>query len=64
MNLGSRCRYARDCEIFQGKKHDSQSSLLIHRNVFCNRGIKGWRNCDEYNQRLEQNDSSKTYTSK
>jgi len=48
MNLGTRCKYAVNCEIFKGKVTVSDVPLPIFRNVFCNRGNKGWNNCSKY----------------
>lgn len=59
MNLGTRCRFARDCDIFKGKVVVSDIPLPLYRNVFCNRGMKGWKNCDEYNRRTENNETVK-----
>lgn len=50
MNLGNRCRFANDCEIFQGKTIIGQTSLPVFRNVFCNRGMKGWKNCERFSE--------------
>ncbi len=49
MNLGSRCQFAGECPIFQGEE-ETKIELSIFRNVFCNRGHKGWKNCDRYNE--------------
>ena len=57
MNLGTRCRFAGDCEIFQGRKVISETPLPIYRNVFCNRGMKGWKNCDEFIKRTKDDDT-------
>ena len=47
--LGKRCPYAGECDIFQNKKERRpELSLTIYRNVFCNRGNKGWVNCEHY----------------
>jgi hypothetical protein len=46
--LGNRCRFANDCPIFRGELKVNQTPLSIHRNVFCNRGIKGWKNCERF----------------
>lgn len=58
MNLGSRCHFANECSLFQGKEK-TKIPLSIFRNVFCNRGMKGWKNCDKYNQfiKKEEKDS-------
>ncbi len=57
MNLGTRCRFSNKCELFLGKKESSKTPLPVYRNVFCNRGIKGWKNCKEYNDRLKKDES-------
>jgi hypothetical protein len=50
MNLGNRCQFASNCEIFQGKTIVSKTPLPVFRNVFCNRGMKGWKNCERFNE--------------
>jgi hypothetical protein len=47
-NLGKKCRYSRDCPIFNGKELPPESDLTIWRNVFCYRGARGWVNCKKY----------------
>ncbi len=49
MNLGSRCKFANECTLFKGEEK-TKVELSIFRNVFCNRGQKGWKNCDRYKQ--------------
>jgi len=46
--LGNRCRFAEECPIFKGELKVSETPLPIFRNVFCNRGMKGWKNCDRF----------------
>lgn len=60
MNLGSRCQFADECKIYQGKKIISDVPLSIYRNVFCNRGIKGWKNCTEYNVLMDEKTKTNT----
>ncbi len=48
MSLKDKCRFANDCEIFQGKKVVNETPLPIFRNVFCIRGMRGWKNCERY----------------
>lgn len=48
--MGNRCRFADDCPIFSGELKVNQTPLPIHRNVFCNRGMKGWKNCERFNE--------------
>lgn len=54
MNLGSRCKFANECDVFKGKEIVSKTPLAIYRNVFCNRGIKGWKNCEKYNRLITE----------
>jgi hypothetical protein len=49
-NLGNRCQFANDCPIFMGELKISKTPLTIFRNVFCNRGLKGWKNCERFNE--------------
>jgi len=53
MNLGSRCQFAEECSLFQGEEK-TKIPLPIFRNVFCNRGMKGWKNCDRYSDLSEE----------
>ncbi|MEX0986710.1 MAG: hypothetical protein WD052_04470 [Bacteroidales bacterium] len=53
MNLGMRCGFAEECPVFAGKTEVENMPLHLLRNVFCNRGSKGWKNCTRHN-RLEQ----------
>jgi len=47
--LGKRCPFAKTYDIFQNKKSNKIGlELSIYRNVFCNRGEKGWKNCELY----------------
>ena len=49
MQLGKLCKYASDCPAYQNKIKDIGKPIFIIRNVFCNRGIKGWSNCERFN---------------
>jgi hypothetical protein len=42
------CQYAKLCPVYQGKEETDGTSLPIYKNVFCNRGYKGWGNCEKY----------------
>jgi len=42
------CQYRKECPVFQGKVATNGTPLAIYKNVFCNRGIKGWSNCEQY----------------
>jgi hypothetical protein len=48
MNLGMRCGYAEECPVYRGETEVKDISLHLLRNVFCNRGNKGWKNCSRY----------------
>lgn len=55
MNLGLRCKYAEECPVFSGQTAIDNMPLHLVRNVFCNRGRKGWVNCSRYKM-LEKNE--------
>ena len=42
------CQYIKTCPIYQGKKEVSTTPLSIYKNVFCNRGLRGWNNCKQF----------------
>ncbi|MDA3893592.1 MAG: hypothetical protein PF517_18155 [Salinivirgaceae bacterium] len=44
----SLCEYASKCPDFQGKESTNGIPLQLFKNVFCNRGIRGWSNCKQY----------------
>ncbi|RIH65001.1 hypothetical protein D1164_10445 [Mariniphaga sediminis] len=48
MHLGKRCRYAKECTVYQSKNKKVEKPIFIIRNVFCNRGAKGWTNCKRF----------------
>jgi hypothetical protein len=58
-NLGNRCQFANECPIFLGKLKVSDTPLTIYRNVFCNRGLKGWKNCKRFNELSNKNSEYK-----
>ena len=47
-NLGYKCKYTNSCPLYKGLEKSGDTPLHILRNVFCNRGIKGWKNCSKY----------------
>ena len=48
-NYGKRCGFAGKCPVFKGEKASPNGiPLYLYRNVFCNRGPKGWNNCEHY----------------
>jgi len=48
MNLGRRCKYAGECPVYQNEIKTLGKPIYLIRNVFCNRGHKGWNNCKRY----------------
>ncbi len=48
MTRNKKCIYTEACEIYLGKTSVKDQKLIIHKNVFCHRGEKGWENCKEY----------------
>ena len=45
MNLGKLCKYAKGCSVYQNTNSEQKKPVFLVRNVFCNRGSKGWYNC-------------------
>ncbi len=43
--LGKRCPFSSNCPVFHGTLIVEKAPLMLIKNVFCNRGIKGWKNC-------------------
>lgn len=48
MHLGKLCKYAADCPVYQDEIKNLDKPIFLVRNVFCNRGIKGWSNCKRF----------------
>lgn len=48
MYLGKVCKYAKDCSVYQNTNKNIKNPIYLVRNVFCNRGLKGWSNCKRY----------------
>ncbi len=42
------CKHKDVCPIFQGKTDVKEKQLTVYKNVFCNRGYRGWRNCNQF----------------
>jgi len=42
------CKYIKTCPVYQGKEETNGTPLTIYKNVFCNRGLRGWGNCKHY----------------
>ena len=52
--LGRKCKYTETCSKYHGNGIPENMTLTIWRNVFCNRGEKGWSNCEEYLKREKE----------
>lgn len=48
MHLGKLCKYAGKCPVYKKEVTIKDKPIYIIRNVFCNRGQKGWQNCARY----------------
>lgn len=48
MQIERICKYARECPVYQDQLAIDGKPLFLIRNVFCNRGSKGWNNCIRY----------------
>ena len=47
-NLGRLCPYSKSCPVFRGETVVENISSFLIKNVFCNRGNKGWKNCERF----------------
>jgi len=48
MHLGKLCKYAKECTVYQDENKEIEKPIFLVRNVFCNRGKKGWYNCQRF----------------
>jgi hypothetical protein len=48
MHLGKLCKYAKDCSVYNNENNNIKKPIFLVRNVFCNRGPKGWNNCKRF----------------
>jgi hypothetical protein len=46
--FGKLCPFYKSCPTYQGKIKLERISTLLIRNVFCNRGYMGWKNCERF----------------
>lgn len=46
--LGKICHQAKKCPVYQGKLKVDDISTFLLKNVFCNRGYNGWKNCERF----------------
>jgi hypothetical protein len=53
-NLGQKCRFTDECNLYRGAGIPDSMNLNLWRNVFCYRGIKGWSNCQKFNEFEEE----------
>lgn len=47
-HLGKLCPYSSECPVYQEKLIIEGVSSFLLKNVFCNRGQKGWKNCERF----------------
>jgi len=47
-NIGRLCPFAKECPVYHGRIQVEDISLHLIKNVFCNRGKRGWMNCNRY----------------
>jgi hypothetical protein len=62
MHLGKVCPYADTCPVYHEEVEGMKRPTYLIKNVFCNRGIKGWRNCKRFNLLEENKKVTKTTT--
>lgn len=48
MHLGKLCKYSMECSVYKGQNERIEKPIFIIKNVFCNRGHKGWKNCKRF----------------
>lgn len=46
--LGKLCPYSKTCPVYQEHLVIERISPFLIKNVFCNRGYKGWKNCERF----------------
>jgi len=46
--LGKLCPYSKTCPVYCETFIVDQVSPFLIKNVFCNRGPKGWNNCERF----------------
>ncbi len=47
--LGKLCPQSKICPVYNEKLIVDEISPFLIKNVFCNRGYKGWKNCMRFN---------------
>jgi hypothetical protein len=48
------CKYSKQCPVYNGKTKTNGTPLPVYRNVFCNRGSNGWKNCEQFMEYSKQ----------
>lgn len=48
MHLGKLCKYTSVCTVYKNENNRIDKPIFIIKNVFCNRGHKGWSNCKRF----------------
>ncbi|MBC8488199.1 MAG: hypothetical protein H8D45_19395, partial [Bacteroidetes bacterium] len=43
-----KCKYVGVCPVYNGKLKEKDKPAFLYRNVFCERGYKGWNACKRY----------------
>ncbi|MGD9555528.1 MAG: hypothetical protein AB7V25_00750 [Mangrovibacterium sp.] len=61
-NLGKLCPYSVTCPVYQERLIVERVPPFLIRNVFCNRGQKGWNNCVRYRLIAEDKEAPVTAT--
>lgn len=44
----NQCKYVKTCSVYLGEEKVNETPLDVYKNVFCNRGFKGWNNCKHF----------------
>ena len=47
-HLGKLCPFAKECPVYQEELLIDKISPFLIKNVFCNRGEKGWLGCEKH----------------
>ena len=47
--MGNRkCKYSATCPIFIGTLKEEDKPTFMYKNIFCNRGVRGWNACKRF----------------
>ena len=61
-NLGKVCPHSGTCPVYQGELIIERISPFLIKNVFCNRGYKGWNNCERFKLTIAGHEDAATAT--